>query len=130
MVENNNVVLPLDEAKKLLIEKRESDHFVEETFRGLYYKDEENRLIDVLRTNIAAIRDQYKKAIAMTALIRACTKKRPRGIFTYTGDRYNDGRKDLQKSLESNFWKQWKVLIMQFLIMVVKINLNIAMQWK
>ena len=83
-------VLPLDEAKKLLIEKRESDHFVEEIFRGLYYKDEENRLIDVLRTNIAAIRDQYKKAIAMTALIRACTKKRPRGIFTYTGDRYND----------------------------------------
>ena len=74
--------------KKLLIEKRESDHFVEEIFRGLYYKDEENRLIDVLRTNIAAIRDQYKKAIAMTALIRACTKKRPRGIFTYTGDRY------------------------------------------
>ena len=81
MVENNNVVLPLDEAKKLLIEKRESDHFVEEIFRGLYYKDEENRLIDVLRTNIAAIRDQYKKAIAMTALIRACTKKRPRGIL-------------------------------------------------
>ena len=103
MVENNNVVLPLDEAKKLLIEKKESDHFVEETFRGLYYKDEENRLIDILRTNIAAIRDQYKKAIAMTALIRACTKKRPRGIFTYTGDRYNDGRKDLQKSLEQQF---------------------------
>lgn len=61
--------------------KKESDHFVEETFRGLYYKDEENRLIDILRTNIAAIRDQYKKAIAMTALIRACTKKRPRGIL-------------------------------------------------
>lgn len=83
-----------------------------------------------MRTNIAAIRDQYKKAIAMTALIRACTKKRPRGIFTYTGDRYNDGRKDLQKSLEQQFWKQWKVSIMQFLIMVVKINLNMEMQWK
>ena len=103
MVENNNVILPLDEAKKLLIEKKESDHFVEETFQGLYYKDEENRLIDILRTNIAAIRDQYKKAIAMTALIRACTKKRPRGIFTYTGDRYNDGRRDLKKSLEQQF---------------------------
>ena len=39
----------------------------------------------------------------MTALIRACMKKRPRGIFTYTGDRYNDGRKDLQKSMEQQF---------------------------
>ena len=38
----------------------------------------------------------------MSALIRACTKKRPRGIFTYTGERYNDGRKDLQKSLEQH----------------------------
>mgnify|MGYP000411681329 CR=1 FL=1 len=84
-----------------------------------------------MRTNIAAIRDQYKKAIAMTALIRACTKKRPRGIFTYTGDRYNDGRKDLQKSLETAiFGSSGKYQIMQFLIMVVKINLNMEMQWK
>lgn len=60
-------------------------------------------LIDTLRTNIAGIHDQYKRAIAMTALIRACTKKRPRGIFTYTGNRYNDGRKDLQKALSQQF---------------------------
>lgn len=69
----------------------------------MYYTDEENKLIDILRTNIAEIKDPYKHAIAMTALIRACTKKRPRGIFTYTGNRYNDGRKDLQKSLEQQF---------------------------
>lgn len=103
MIENNSVVLPMDEAEKLLIEQGASNHFVAETFQGLYYKDEENALIDVLRTNIAAIREPYKRAIAMTALIRACTKKRPRGIFTYTGERYNDGRKDLQKTLAQQF---------------------------
>ena len=99
MIENNTVTLPLDEAKQLLVSHKESDHFVSTKFQGLYYTDEENDLIDTLRTNIAAIRDPYKHAIAMTALIRACTKKRPRGIFTYTGHRYDDGRKDLQKSL-------------------------------
>lgn len=103
MIENNSVVFPMDEAEKLLIEQGASDHFVAETFQGLYYKDEENALIDVLRTNIAAIREPYKRAIAMTALIRACTKKRPRGIFTYIGERYNDGRKDLQKTLAQQF---------------------------
>ena len=103
MVENNATVLPLDEAKTLLVKHKESDHFVSLTFQGLYYTDEENDLIDTLRTNIAGIRDQYKHAIAMTALIRACTKKRPRGIFTYTGQRYNDGRKDLQKTLAQQF---------------------------
>ena len=103
MVENNTVTFPIAEAEKLLIKQGEVDHFVSDTFKDLYYTDEENELIDILRTNIAAIDDQYKKAIAMTALIRACTKKRPRGIFTYTGHRYDDGRKDLQKSLSQQF---------------------------
>ena len=103
MVENNTVILPIEEAEKLLIKQGEVDHFVSDTFKDLYYTDDENELIDILRTNIAAIDDQYKKAIAMTALIRACTKKRPRGIFTYTGHRYDDGRKDLHKSLSKQF---------------------------
>ncbi len=103
MVENNTVTLPLEEAKQLLIAHKESDHFVSTKFQGLYYTDEENDLIDTLRTNIASIRDPYKHAIAMTALIRACIKKRPRGIFTYTGHRYDDGRKDLRKSLAEQF---------------------------
>lgn len=103
MVENNSVTLSMEEAENLLVQQGDIDHFVSDTFKDLYYTDEENELIDILRTNIAAIDDQYKKAIAMTALIRACTKKRPRGIFTYTGHRYDDGRKDSQKSLSQQF---------------------------
>ena len=103
MIENNTVTLPLEEAKELLVAHKESDHFVATTFKGLYYSDEENDLIDTLRTNIAAMKDQYKQAIAMTSLIRACLKKRPRGIFTYTGHRYDDGRQDLKKSLAQQF---------------------------
>ena len=103
MIENNFVTLPLEEAKELLVTHKESDHFVATTFKDLYYSDEENDLIDTLRTNIAAMKDQYKQAIAMTSLIRACLKKRPRGIFTYTGHRYDDGRQDLKKSLAQQF---------------------------
>ena len=103
MVENSTTTLPRSIAERLLIPQRESDHFVARTFRGIYYTDAENDLIDTLRTNIAGLRSPYERAIAMTALIRACIKKRPRGIFTYTGHRYDDGRKDLQKSLEEHF---------------------------
>ena len=103
MIENNTVTLSKEEAEDLLIDHGCVDHFVSNTFKGLYYTDEENEQIDIIRSNIANIQDQYKKAIAMTALIRACTKKRPRGIFTYTGHRYDDGRKDLQKSLSQQF---------------------------
>lgn len=103
MIENNSVILPRNEAQKLLIESQASDHFVYTTFAGLYFSDHDNEVIDTLRANIAAIRDPYKRAIAMSALIRACIKKRARGIFTYTGERYDDGRKDLKKSFEEQF---------------------------
>jgi DNA adenine methylase len=103
MIENNSTTLPPNEADALLIKSGNTDGFVEKTFKGLYFTDEENRLIDVLRANIAAIRDQYKRAIALSALMRACAKKRPRGIFTYVGERYNDGRRDLSISLQDHF---------------------------
>lgn len=105
MVENSSVILPVEEAKELLVKKAEPDHFVEDRFAGLYFSDDDNKLIDILRANIWAMEDEYKRAIAMTALIRACTKKRPRGLFTYVGlgEKYNDGRRDLQISMEQQF---------------------------
>ena len=105
MIENNSTILPYEEAKQLLIPSTESDHFVEERFKGLYFSDEDNKLIDTLRTNIQKMEDGYKRSIAMTGLIRACMKKRPRGLFTYIGmgEKYNDGRRDLQISFEQQF---------------------------
>ena len=103
MIENNTVTLPRSEAERLLKEPAILDTFVEETFQGLYYRDAENKIIDIIRTNIRSISNEYKRAIAMSALIRACIKKRPRGIFTYTGNRYNDGRRDLKITLQEQF---------------------------
>lgn len=103
LVENNEVVLSREEAEALLEPRKTTDHFVEKTFAGLYFSDEENRLIDILRANIKALKNPYKRAIAMAALIRACVKKRPRGIFTYVGHRYDDGRKDLLLSFRNQF---------------------------
>jgi DNA adenine methylase len=103
MIENNRVTLSQEEAEALLHDTNDSDGFVSNTFKGLYYSDEDNHLIDVIRANIKKLENEYSRAIAMSALIRACTKKRPRGIFTYTGNRYNDGRRDLQISLKQQF---------------------------
>lgn len=103
LVENSNTTLSLEEAEQLTDKDTITDNFVAETFKGIYFNDEDNHFIDIVRTNISRLEDPYKKAIAMEALIRTCTKKRPRGIFTYVGDRYNDGRKDLQKSFHDHF---------------------------
>lgn len=100
MIENNTEVLTKREIHQLFAPNPKADHFVQETFAGLYYTDEENALIDRVRANIKKLQNRQKRAIAMSALIRACLKKRPRGIFTYTGFRYDDGRADLKLSLE------------------------------
>ena len=102
MIENNDVLLSKREAKKLM-QPVHNDNFVQKTFKDLYFSDHDNQLIDYIRTNIMFMKDEYKQYIAMTALIRACMKKRPRGIFTYVGHRYDDGRKDLKKSFEEQF---------------------------
>ena len=103
LIENNSEILPLKLAKKLLCKNEKNDKFVQSNFKDLYFTDEENILIDNIRANIISLRNPYKKALALSALCRACTKKRPRGIFTYTGNRYDDGRKDLKTSIEDHF---------------------------
>lgn len=103
MVENNATTLTDAEVSKLLVRPKKVVGFVSSVFKGIFFTDEENATIDTLRTNIARLRDPYKRAIAMTALIRACAKKRPRGLFTYVGNRYDDGRRDLRLSIEDQF---------------------------
>ncbi|MBV5322481.1 MAG: Dam family site-specific DNA-(adenine-N6)-methyltransferase [Ilumatobacteraceae bacterium] len=103
LIENNDVRLPRGEVLSLMVQKNPTDNFVETKFRGLYFSDDNNRLIDIIRSNIKALENPYQQAIAMSALIRACLKKRPRGIFTYVGDRYDDGRKDLLLTFEKQF---------------------------
>lgn len=103
LIENNHVRLSRRRAESLMRRNHKPDWFVSTTFKDLYYKDDENELIDIIRANIAGLRSKYERAIAMTALMRACIKKRPRGIFTYVGHRYDDGRKDLRVSFQQHF---------------------------
>lgn len=110
LIENNHIRLSVADAAALCKSEGRVDNFVRRTFKDLYYTDDENRFIDVVRSNIQKLRNPHKKALAMTALIRACLKKRPRGIFTYVGKRYDDGRKDLQKSFRQQFLEAVEML--------------------
>lgn len=103
MIENNTVTLSDEEISYLLEPNGDSDDFVTRTFDGLYFSPRDNQLIDTLRANIRCLNSDAKRALAMASLVRACMKKRPRGIFTYTGSRYDDGRRDLKLSLREHF---------------------------
>ena len=103
LIENNQETLDASKAQLLFEPNADTDRFVETTFQGLYFSHSDNQLIDTLRANIKCIDNEYQRAIATSALVRACFKKRPRGIFTYVGHRYDDGRKDLITPLSEHF---------------------------
>ncbi|WP_018109783.1 Dam family site-specific DNA-(adenine-N6)-methyltransferase [Bacteroides propionicifaciens] len=103
MIANSSIKLSEDDIKKLLTPSENTDNFVTDNFKDIYYLEEDNKFIDMVRNNISKIKNKTKRDIAVSALTRACIKKRPRGIFTYTGIRYDDGRKDLQLSFEEQF---------------------------
>lgn len=102
LIVNNQEKLNSDEAQKLLIDNNSCD-FVYNTFKDIYYSCEDLAMIDNIKNNIKSIQNSTLKSLCMSALIRACLKKRPRGIFAYTGNRYDDGRKDLKFSINEHF---------------------------
>ena len=61
LIENNTKRLSKKRALKLLEDTGEHDDFVEKTFKGLYFTDDENKRIDILRSNIQKIRNKYER---------------------------------------------------------------------
>lgn len=55
--------------------------FIQDTFKDIYYTDEENHWLDVVITNINQIKNKYKRAIALNALFQSCIVKRPFNLF-------------------------------------------------
>ena len=103
VVENKNVNLASDEIGLLLSKNRKAGNFVSEKFKDLYFSDEDNEFLDNTLANIELLTCEYKKSLALASLSRACLKRRPRGIFTYVGFKYDDNRKDLSFSLREHF---------------------------
>lgn len=103
MIENSNVTLLDDDIQLLCDTSIPTDNFVFDTFKGLYFTDEENKFIDIILANMPRLGSETKCALATSAIARACMKKRARGIFAYTGYRYDDGRKDLTLTLKEHF---------------------------
>lgn len=102
-VSNNHQKLTAHDMEFLFQPHSSPGHFIMDTFPNLYFSDEENLFLENISANIRDMKKGFKQSIAYAALARACLRKRPRGVFTYTGNRYDDGRKDLKIPLEQHF---------------------------
>jgi DNA adenine methylase len=110
LVANSSDMLSESDIALLLEPNANRQNFIQETFQGLYFSDEDNLFLDNAVANIQQLASPSKSSLALTALNRACVKRRPRGVFTYTGNRYDDGRRDLKLSLQEQFLEAIELL--------------------
>lgn len=105
-VENSRCHLDGSALKKILASAKNGPDFIERTFAGVFFARDDLRFLDRVSHNIEKLDHPYLRALARAALIRSCLKKQPRGVFTVTGKRYDDGRRDLRLSVEEHFFEQ------------------------
>jgi DNA adenine methylase len=102
-VENSCRRLTAAEIARLTTPHPAAGTFIRDTFGALYFPLDETAFLDHAWAHINELPDEYGRSLALAALCRACVKRRPRGLFTYTGHRYDDGRRDLRLSLAEQF---------------------------
>lgn len=83
LIQNSKVKLSEKDVEFLLKEHDNINYptFVYDTFKDIYFTDEENKWIDIVVTNTDLLKGFYKKALAYFALIQACIIKRPYNLF-------------------------------------------------
>lgn len=108
LIENNKFHLDGPTLSLLLDKPRKSRRFIETTYKDVFYTKKDLRFLDRVSANIQQLENGHQKAMAMAALMRACVKRQPRGVFTISGDlsKYDDGRRDLRLSIEEHFLEQ------------------------
>lgn len=108
-VENNSTLLTDADVNRLLTKNPSASDFIQATFGSRYFSAEDNQFLDNLWANIREL-SGMKRSLALAAACRAAMKKRPRGIFTFTGRKGWDKRKDLRLTMK----EQFRVAVAQF----------------
>ena len=83
LIKNNSIKLNHKDVDFLLTKHRDIKYptFIHDTFKDIYFTDEENQWIDVVATNIGQLPNLHKKALAYYALFQSCIIKRPFNLF-------------------------------------------------
>jgi adenine-specific DNA-methyltransferase len=76
--------------------------FIRTTFDGMYFTEEDRAFLDSAWSHIDRLSGN-KRALAISALVLSAARKQPRGVFTFTDLRYDDGRRDLRLPLREHF---------------------------
>ena len=102
LVANNRERLTAEDVEQICRPNRDGRDFIATTFDGLYFPRTDHAFLDAAWSHIDRLHGA-KRALALSALCLAAAQKQPRGVFTVTTPRYDDGRRQLRMSLQALF---------------------------
>ncbi len=76
--------------------------FIRRTFDGLYFTADDRAFLDSAWSHVDRLTGA-ERDLAIAALVLAAARKQPRGVFTVTDLRYDDGRRGLRLPLRDQF---------------------------
>ncbi|MDY7106822.1 MAG: DNA adenine methylase [Actinomycetota bacterium] len=101
-VSNDTVTLTDTDITQIVGPSADDRDFIQRTFDGLYFTNEDRAFLDSAWSHIDRL-EGAKRDLAIAALVLAAARKQPRGVFTFTDLRYDDGRRDLRLPLREHF---------------------------
>jgi len=101
-VVNQDVTLGADDIAEICGPPADDRDFIQRTFDGIYFTRDDLRFLDSAWSHIDRM-SGHRQALAISALVLSAARRQPRGVFTVTGHRYDDGRRDLRLSLREHF---------------------------
>lgn len=101
-VENESEQLTFKDLELLRSGNCDGRNFIARTFENLYFPLADHQFLDAIWSQLGALTTS-KRAITIASLCLAAAWKQPRGVFTITTPRYDDGRRQLRMSLEELF---------------------------
>jgi DNA adenine methylase/adenine-specific DNA-methyltransferase len=86
LIENRNTTIAPEDLRSLLSYDPRHLRFIQQTFDGIFFTGDDLRFLDQVSWQVQRLEDPFKKAIAISALVRSSIKRQPRGVFTVAGD--------------------------------------------
>ena len=101
-IANSDTTLTPEDLECILRPNADGRDFIRATFSGRYFPDDDLGFLDAAWSHIEGL-GPHKQALAISALCLAAARKQPRGVFTVTDFRYDDGRRSLRAPLRTLF---------------------------
>lgn len=102
VIENPGTVLEPEEVEWIMGPNLDGRDFISRTFATLYFPAEDHAFLDSAWSRLEQL-PEYKRDIAIASLCASAARKQPRGVFTISDFRYDDGRRQLRMPLREQF---------------------------